>query len=309
MKESVATAPGKVILFGEHAVVYGQPALAVPVHDLLARASVQDGPAGSGIIIRAEDIGIQISLAEEAAHALAKTAQLVLNTLGVPEPNVTIRVHSTIPIAAGLGSGAAVSAALARALATHLGQPLEDEALSGLVYEVEKLHHGTPSGIDNTVVCHGKPVYFVRDKALEVFRVRKPFDLLIGDSGIASPTRVAVGAVREGWQREPDTYNRVFTQIGEIVEAARKAIESGVTERLGPLMVENQARLRDLDVSSPELDRLIGAAMEAGAAGAKLSGGGRGGNMIALVTPAQVEHVGAALTRAGATRVMHTVVR
>jgi mevalonate kinase len=309
MTGSSATAPGKVILFGEHAVVYGQPALAVPVHDLQATASVRSAPAGSGIVIQARDLGIQLSLAEAATNALAKTAQLVLDRLEAAEPDVQITVQSTIPIAGGLGSGAAVSAALARALADYLGQPLEDDTLSALVYEVEKLHHGTPSGIDNTVICHAKPVYFVRDRALEIFHVARPFHLLIADTGVTSPTRIAVGAVREAWTREPDRYNRLFGQIGEIAEAARRAIESGAVERLGPLMTENQARLREMDVSSPELERLIEAAMQAGAGGAKLSGGGRGGNMIALVAPEQAPHTGEALREAGATRVMHTVVR
>lgn len=303
-----ATAPGKIILFGEHAVVYGQPALAAPVYGLQATASIQANDPGSGLTIQADDLGLQLSLAEEATNALVKTAYLVLEQLRQQEPDATITIRSSIPVAAGLGSGAAVSAALARALAAYLGEPLGDEVLSALVYEIEKLHHGTPSGIDNTVICHGKPVYFVREQPIETFHISRPFHLLIADSGIASPTHIAVGAVRAAWEKAPDTYDRLFNQIGAISRAAREAIESGQTAALGPLMNENQVLLRAIEVSSPELERLINVARAAGAGGAKLSGGGRGGNIIALTRRKQIEAISQALKQAGARHVYHTVV-
>lgn len=309
MNTCTASAPGKIILFGEHAVVYGQPALAAPVHDLRATAHVAPGSPGSGLTIEAPDLDQRHALAGAAAHALALTAQLVLERLGEGEPDAHITVQSDIPVAGGLGSGAAVSAALARALAAYLGRPLENAELSALVYETEKVHHGTPSGIDNTVVCYGMPVYFVRGHEPEVFHPGKPFDLLIGDTGIPSPTHETVGAVREAWQREPSMYEATFTEIGAVVEVARSAIECGQTATLGPLMAENQALLRRLRVSSPELEQLIEAALAAGAGGAKLSGGGGGGNMIALVEQETVAQVRKALYRAGARRVIHTLVR
>ncbi len=303
------TAPGKVILFGEHAVVYGQPALAVPVHDLTAEAFVHDGSPGQGLIIQALDLGLHLSLAEEAAHALTVTAQLVLDKLGLPEPDALIRIHSDIPIASGLGSGAAVSAALARALAGYLGHSIPASELSALVYEVEKVHHGTPSGIDNSVICYSKPVYFIREKALDTFHAKVPFQLLIGDTGIASPTRTTVGAVCEAWQRDPARYEKIFASIGQISQQARQAIEQGDVDRLGPLMASNQNLLRQLDVSCEELEHLIAAALSAGASGAKLSGGGRGGNMIALVSSENRVQVRDALLNAGAVRVHSTTVR
>ncbi len=303
-----ATAPGKVILFGEHAVVYGQPALAVPLLDLRATAIVESGAPGSGLAISAEDLNLQLSLAEAAAHALALTARLVLDQLAVPEPDARITVRSDIPIASGLGSGAAVSAALARALTGYLGQPLSDGDLSALVYEVEKFHHGTPSGIDNTVVCFEQPVYFVRGQAPEILRPGRPFELIVGDTGVASPTRETVSAVRKARERNRERLELIFAAIGSITDRARTAIEQGDIPYLGPLMNDNQALLRRLKVSSPELEALIAAALGAGAAGAKLSGGGGGGSMIALVE-GNVDAVRNALYEAGATRVFHTVVR
>jgi mevalonate kinase len=308
MTPYTATAPGKIILFGEHAVVYGQPALAVPVHKVQAEATVLDGPAGSGLVIESSSLNLRLSLAEAATHALTATARLVLERLGKPEPDACITIRSTIPIAAGLGSGAAVSAALARALSAYLDSPIDEPELSALVYEIEKLHHGTPSGIDNTVICYGQPVYFVRGTAPEIFRVGRAFNLIIADTGVSSPTRSAVGGVRERWERDRERYDGLFADIGQIAREARHAIEKGRLSLLGPLMNRNQAYLREIGVSSDELERLIDAAGEAGAQGAKLSGGGCGGNMIALVTPGCVERVGQAVQQAGATRVIHTTV-
>jgi mevalonate kinase len=309
MKAVTATAPGKIILFGEHAVVYGQPALAVPVWDVQAQATVQPSPPGSGVNIEAADLHLHLTLAEESAHGLVLTVQLALEQLKVPEPDVLITVSSTIPIAGGMGSGAAISAALARALGLYLGKPFDESELSALVYEVEKFYHGTPSGIDNTVICYGQPVYFIRGQPPETFRAHSPFHLLIADTGIASPTKQTVSAVRERHNCDPEKYESIFSDIGQTVRRARQIIEAGETEQLGPLMTHNHILLRELGVSSPELERLVEAALSAGAEGAKLSGGGGGGNMIALVVPELVQSVHHALEKAGAVRVIHTVVR
>ena len=183
--------------------------------------------------------------------------------------------------------------------------------MNALVYEVEKRHHGTPSGIDNTVIVYEKPVYFARispTEAIETFPIARPFTLLVADTGQASPTHIAVGDVRRLYEAEPDRIGAIFTRIGEIVRAARRGIESGAVESLGPLMDENHALLRDLTVSSESLERLCQAARAAGAWGAKLSGGGRGGNLIALVSPERADSVADALRAAGAVNVIQTTV-
>ncbi len=177
-----------------------------------------------------------------------------------------------------------------------------------LVYEVEKLHHGTPSGIDNTVIAYGQPVYFVRGQPPQTFPIGRPFTLAIADSGIASPTRIAVGDVRRAWEQEPARFEALFDRVAAAVEAARAAIAAGEPERLGRLMDENHALLQETGVSCPELDALVTAARAAGATGAKLSGGGRGGNMIALVTESTASRVAGALRAAGAVHVIVTKV-
>lgn len=307
---ATGTAPGKVILFGEHAVVYGQPAIAVPVGQVSATATVEPAEPGSGLTLVAPDLPWRSPLAEAPEdNPLAAITRLALACVGAPSPDATLTVRSTIPIASGMGSGAAVSAAIVRALAGFLGHRLEPAVVSRLVFEVDKLHHGTPSGIDNTVVAFGVPVYFVKGETIETLSVGSPLHLVIADTGIASPTRLAVADVRRGRESTPQRYERMFALVGEIAREARVLIEVGSNpRRLGQLMDRNHSLLRGLGVSCPELERLVLAARVAGAWGAKLSGAGRGGNMIALVAPERQAPVGDALRVNGAARVIRTTV-
>lgn len=306
---SSASAPGKIILFGEHAVVYGRPALAVPVTQVHADVEVTD-VLRAGIRVQAPDIGLDAEL-HSLAHtdALRNAIENTLRSLGASAPAyLNIRITSTIPVASGLGSGAAVSVAIVRALAAYFGRTIGDEQVSALAYETEKLHHGTPSGIDNTVVTYARPVYFVRAQPIETFHAGRPFTIVIGDTGIPAPTRESVGDVRKLWEVNKKRWEKVFTQVGEIAQQARKTIETGKLDTLGALMDENHALLQEMSVSSPELDKLVLMARAAGADGAKLSGGGRGGNMIALARPERAGQVAAALMAAGAKRTLVTVV-
>jgi mevalonate kinase len=312
MPAFTATAPGKIILFGEHAVVYGRPAIAAPVTQVRARAVINPElrrPSGY-VRIQAPDIHLDADLEElPGEHPLARAVMEVLAELKIPRlPACTLRITSSIPVASGLGSGAAVSVAVIRALSAFLGMPLPLERVSALAYEVEKIHHGTPSGIDNTVITYGKPVYFVRGQPIQTLHPAVPFTIVIGDTGIASPTAIAVGDVRRGWSSDPQRYEAIFDEIGEISGQARATIQAGTPEVLGPLMDDNHLYLQDLGVSSLELDRLVSAARQAGALGAKLSGGGRGGNMIALAEPVTAQVVASALLNAGAQRTIVTEV-
>jgi len=151
-------------------------------------------------------------------------------------------------------------------------------------------------------------VYFIKDKPIESFRVARPFTLAIADTGIAAPTKIAVGDVRRAWEQDRARYEALFDRVGKVVDKARAAIESGQVERLGYLMNDNQALLREMGVSSPEIERLILAAKTAGARGAKLSGAGRGGNVICLTDEVTQDAVERALVKAGAKRVIVTQV-
>jgi mevalonate kinase len=309
-----ATAPGKIILFGEHAVVYGRPAIAVPVNDVRTRVVITASPVSPGgqVRIQSPAIGLDTYLDDLTPDdPIWQVIEGVLQRLKAEHiPACTIRITSTIPVAAGLGSGAAASVALIRALTAFLGQPLPDEEVNTLAYEIEKIHHATPSGIDNTVITYAAPVYFVRGQPIQNFRVKVPFSLLIADTGVPGKTAKTVRAVRAGWESNPERANNIFDRIGDIARRGREAIENGQMGELGTLMNENQALLGELGVSSPELDRLIAAARSAGAQGAKLSGGGGGGNMIAYTSDeTRLSTIQDALTMAGATRLIRTLVR
>jgi mevalonate kinase len=307
-KMATATAPGKVILVGEHAVVYGRPAIAAPVWQCVATAVVQASTPGSGISISAVDIGRRFSLREaDADEPLGVVVRLAMAHLGVQEPpDLHIELHSDIPIAGGLGSGAALSTALVRALFAYFGRVAEPAVVSAIVYESERFYHGAPSGIDNTVIAFGQPIWFIKGKAAEPFWPGAPLTLVIADSGVRSPTKETVGAVRHLWEQETARCEAIFDAIAGLAQEARQAIEQGDRRRLGQIFDANQALLESLGVSSPTLERLIEGARRAGALGAKLSGGGRGGNIIALVEPERIEDVSAALKEAGAQRILVT---
>lgn len=312
------SAPGKVILFGEHAVVYNRPALAVPVTQVHADVEILDSPR-RGIWIHAPVIDLHAELNSlPSDHPIGS---VILKLLPSPpshlpvgegrrgEGGIEINISSTIPVASGLGSGAAVSVALIRALSSFLRKPLTNEQINKLVYEIEKLHHGTPSGIDNTVITYNMPVYFIKGQPIETFKAGRPFTIVIGDTGVRAPTKESVGDVRRLWLRNTNHFENIFNEIAQISLIARRSIESGKPELLGELMDHNHALLQQLTVSSSELDKLVTAAREAGALGAKLSGGGRGGNMIALAEQAKAESVARALISAGARQTIITEIR
>jgi len=318
----------KLILCGEHAVVYGRPAIALPLASICAHADVADDDAGSGITVHARDLRRRWRVANDPNGPISQLITSVLSYLQdqpMPAPDLRITISSTIPIASGMGSGAAVATAIVRALAAHLGRQLAPAEISALVYASEQRLHGTPSGIDNTVIAYEQPIWYIRpptsdvaqwssvvgrqsSPTIEPIAIATPFTLLIGETGVRSATRLPVGAVRQRWQAEPARYEALFDQIGAIVTRAREALERGHIPALGPLLSQNHQLLQQIGVSSPELDALVGAALAAGALGAKLSGAGWGGVMLTLATRDTGARVAAALEQAGAIRVSATVV-
>jgi mevalonate kinase len=314
-----SSAPGKIILFGEHAVVYNRPALAVPVNQVQVEVEVCDSP-GKGIWIHAPIIDLHAELSTlPSDHPIASVILMVFSPPFTSSHflkdklndgmGVEIHIASTIPVAAGLGSGAAVSVALLRALTNYVDKPLTNEQVNLLVFEVEKHYHGTPSGIDNTVIAYNMPVYYMKGKPVETFKTGKPFTIVIGDTGIPAPTKESVSDVRRLWLRDQNRFEAIFDEVAQISTMARRVIETGRPELLGELMDHNHEFLQQMTVSSPELDKLVRAARNAGALGAKLSGGGRGGNMIALVEQASAESVAEALRSAGAIRTIITEIQ
>jgi len=301
-----ARAPGKIILAGEHAVVYGRPALAAPVFGVQARVRVT--PATRAWVYAP---AVQLDAALEAlppAHPLRRAIEDTWATLAVPPRPARVHIASTIPVAAGLGSGAAVTVAIVRALAAFAGRPLPSEQVNALAYDIEKLHHGTPSGIDNTVITYGRPLVYRKGAGWELLQVARPVPLVIADTGHPAPTRDMVAGVRARWQAARERYEALFDAIAAAVAAARQALAAGDLAALGRALRDNQRLLRAIGVSSPALDALVDAALAAGAYGAKLSGAGGGGNMLAVTSPERQDAVAQALRAAGAARVIVTTI-
>ena len=307
-----ATAPGKAILFGEHAVVYDQPAVAVPLSQLRTTATVQASPGtdAPSIHILAKDIHHSFWLHErDNTDPLAYATRLVLDAIDVQlEHSLDLFIESDIPVASGLGSGAATSVAIIRAFANHFEATLEDERVSELAFKVEQLHHGTPSGIDNNVIAFETPLYYSQKQVTRPFAMSQPLHLVLGHCGVSSHTATVVKALRERMLANPEPHTALFRGIGALVEQGFKALETGEIELVGTLMDRNHGYLQELGVSIDELDALVDIARSAGALGAKLSGAGAGGFMIAAVTPTTIDDVATALREAGAIHTLSTQV-
>jgi mevalonate kinase len=312
MPPSIQKAPGKIILFGEHAVVYGQPAIAVPLLDRQASVTIQPLITNQPVIqIDASDINLQADLASlEQDHPFAVITRLIQNKKNLDHlPAIRIIIRSTIPVASGLGSGAAVSVALTKALLAYLGFPLSPQEISEIAYEAEKHYHGNPSGIDNTVIAYQKGILFQRGKEPQWLTIGKPMTLLIVNSTEQKSTKTMVDLVRQRLENDPDSIQPLIEQIGNLTLQAYTALENGDANLTGTLMTENHHLLQQLGVSTPTLDRLVSIAIQNGALGAKLSGAGGGGNMIALVIASEANRVKSAFESQGFSQVIETILR
>lgn len=310
MQSVSASAPAKAILFGEHAVVYGRPAIAVPLNERKATVTIVAKEPGEQSRVIAPQLKIDSSLNEfPPDNAIRQMLEIVISNLQIdPLPPCKITIDSSIPISAGLGSGAAISVALIRAISKFLEIVLPDDKVSLISFEMEKIHHGTPSGIDNTVIAFGKPILFQKDAPFSKISLVKPLHLVVAGTGTRSNTREIVSSVRESWSKDTPAYEAIFDKIGALVNKAHAALKRGSITSIGKLMNENQGLLKQIGVSSPELEKLISAALESGALGAKLTGAGNGGNIIAIVKEGTGAKVLEAVKQAGAVFSFSTVI-
>ncbi|PFG43330.1 mevalonate kinase [Isoptericola jiangsuensis] len=299
------TAHGKTILLGEHAVVYGSPAIAVPLPRLAARAHVDlDAPAAT------LTTSLWTGPLGDAPARLAPTLTALRTTLAALRPRdaaaleatAALHVTSDVPHERGLGSSAAVAAAVVRSVAAALRHPLDPDELHELVQASERVAHGSPSGLDARSVVADGPLWFHHGEA-RLLPVGVDGVLVVADTGVAGDTRSAVAGVRARRDADPAAA-RALDRLGDLVTAGRDGLAAGDLDAVGSVMDEAHGLLADLTVSSPELDGLTAAARAAGALGAKLTGGGRGGCAVALCAdPTTAADVAAAVTAAGATGV------
>jgi hydroxymethylglutaryl-CoA reductase len=282
-REEMAAGHGKIILFGEHAVVYGSRAIAAPV-PLAVRARVVDEDDGVWLVVPRWGVEQRLRMDPAKQMSFEVPAALILRELGLADRSMRIEVFSEIPRAMGLGGSAAVAVAIIRALDQRFELGLTDDQVNALAFQCECVAHGTPSGIDNTVATFGQPLVFRKGDPPEIhpLQLPAPLSFVIGMTGVEGLTAKMVAKVRDGRQRNRDVYDTVFKGIDAVTLQAIEAIKRYDLERLGELMNVCQGLLNGLQVSSWELEELIQIARENGALGAKLTGGGGGGSMIAL---------------------------
>ncbi|MHB1766077.1 MAG: hydroxymethylglutaryl-CoA reductase, degradative [Gammaproteobacteria bacterium] len=274
---------GKVILLGEHAVVYGSHALTAPI-PLAIRCKVKDASDGVTLIIPRWGIEQRLHLHSDSSDSFHNSIKLIIQKLGLEGKPIQIEIFSNVPKAMGLGGSAATAVATIRAMDLHFKLGLKDNEVNSLAFECEKVAHGTPSGVDNTVATYGQFLVYRAGPPAEIreIHVKKPIPIVIGMTHIESLTAKTVRRVRQAWRKNKTLYDEIFKGIDRLVLEAVKAVENHDLEQLGDLMNVCQGLLGALQVSSPELETLIEIARENGALGAKLTGGGGGGSIIAV---------------------------
>lgn len=274
---------GKVVLLGEHAVVYGRHAIGAPV-PITVNAVVEDCDEGIHLIIPRWGVEYQLARNPKDRRSFERTAGVILDELGLNGRAMRIEVFSEVPRSMGLGGSAAMAVAIVRALDRHFHLGLSDEEVNRLAFEYETVAHGTPSGLDNTLACYGQPLIFRPGKPplVEPLDIKTPIPAVIGMTGFEGLTAKTVGRVRMAWKQDQKLYEHIFDQIDALVLRGVQAIRDEDLESLGELMNICHGMLNALQVSTPELEQLVDIARESGALGAKLTGGGGGGSIIAV---------------------------
>jgi mevalonate kinase len=269
---------GKVILLGEHAVVHGTPAIAAGLgRGVHARTAPADR-----MLLACAPWGTEH--APEGDEDLSRALRAVVDAHPrAPLPALRIDARIDLPAGAGLGCSAALGVAVVRALDEALGHDAGDAEVAERALAWERVFHGNPSGLDNTMAAHGGVARYQKGEPLEVLDERRPHHLVIGNSGEASSTRTMVGSVARQRERDERRFRVTLDAITALVQNARLALEAGDVHALGQLMDMNQALLSSWMLSTTAIEEMCAAARGAGAKGAKLTGAGGGGCMIALV--------------------------
>ncbi|MHA2203686.1 MAG: mevalonate kinase [Candidatus Hodarchaeales archaeon] len=286
---------GKTILFGEHFVVYGVPALASAIGD--TTTCVVESIDGKGYKLnddRPEVPGYKEKKFDEQKVSIKN----VLDFMGVNLENTSLKITfgGELVCASGVGASAASCVSLARAINDEFSLGWDNEKINDAAYEGEKGYHGTPSGIDNTASTFGGLVYFIRNleggpNTIETIKLEKPMELVLASSGMTANTAVVVGDVRKKKEENPEWFEGIVKEYQEVIEKGREALENMELEQVGQLMNKNHELLQKITVSNDVLDKMVKLAKDNGALGAKVTGTGRGGNMIALTPGSELQDI------------------
>jgi len=285
---------GKVILFGEHFVVHGAPGI-VSAIDSTTNAEVKK--IGEGITVKDGRKGAR-GYTQKKRTQQKESIERTLKTMGIDPRKASLEIwlRGSLPGFSGIGASAASSVAIARAIAEEFEMGLSDEEINEIAFEAEKAYAGTPSGIDNTAATYGGLIWFKRNlsggpNTIEKLSIKEPVEIVVGNTGIVADTKEMVAGVAARKQRNPEKYNALFNQAGDLALIARKALEEFDLRKVGKLMNENHDLLQEIEVSCKELDYLVNLARKKGAFGAKLTGGGGGGCMVTLTPGKELQEL------------------
>lgn len=284
---------GKVILFNEHFVVYGIPSIVSAVGDCTnAEVTKQD---------RVNELDFQIiderpetpGYKQKKQEQQKKSIELMLEkaNIQIGDSTLLIKFSGNLLAASGVGASAASCAAFARAINYEFNLDLNNETINNLAYEGEKAYHGSPSGVDNTAATYGGLIQFTKGETSKFEHIKTPtaVEIVMGNTGLVTNTEEAVAGVRERREQNPEKYGIIFEHARKLVPQARGALENGDYRTVGKLMIENHALLQEIEVSCEELDLLVRIAKDNGAWGAKMTGSGLGGYMIALTPGTELQ--------------------
>jgi len=285
---------GKVILFGEHFVVHGVPGI-VSAIDSTNDAEVKKATKG----ITVQDVRrVAKGYAEEKRLQQLESIDRILRAMGIEPRTMSfdILLGGSLPGFSGLGASAASSVAIARAIAEEYGKRFSDEKINEIAYEAEKAYAGTPSGIDNTAATFGGLLWFKKNmnggaNTIEKLHIREPVEIVIGSTGVVANTKAMVEGVSERKRKHPEKYDALFEQAEALALIGRKALLEFDLKKVGELINDNHRLLQEIEVSHEKLDLLVDIAREKGALGAKLTGGGGGGCMVALTPGKELQEL------------------
>jgi mevalonate kinase len=273
---------GKVILFGEHFVVYGIPAIASAIEmETTALAEKTGGSAVELEDLRKATPGYKDDKKDQQKESIDR----IFRACGLADTkNVKLTLGGSLTAASGVGASAASCVAIARALGNEFGLKFTDERINEIAFEGEKGYHGTPSGLDNTVATFGGLIWFQRSEkpVMEKKSIMNPVEIVMGNSGLVTDTKAAVEGVRKRREENPKKFDDIFKRYEQLAYKARDAIEQSHVSDIGKYMNENHRLLQEIGVSCDKLDFMVNLARRSGAVGAKLTGGGLGGYMVAL---------------------------
>ena len=298
-ERGVGNSHAKIILIGEHSVVYGQPAIALPLQDIKTKATLQTQPDGQTINSRY----FQGSIADmpETMAGVAKLITKLKQHFAGNDDHWELTIESDIPAERGMGSSAATAVAIVRTFFDYYRQSLNRDELLKWADIEEQVTHRSPSGLDAATVSSDSPLWFIKGQDGSQFDWQLDATMVIADTGIKGATKEAITAVKQRLASQPESTNRLIEHLGQLASATKTVLINNEVMKLGAILNAAQHDLGQLGVSDQTLDQLINAANENGSLGAKLTGGGRGGCLFAITHTAMgARKLAAALTAAGA---------